>query len=247
MNALPTSETPRAEGNLALALFVGLLAAGAGALVWGAVSYFTGYEVGYVAWALGGLVGVSIVKLGGRGMACAGAAAVLTVAGIAGGKLLGTRFVVEKEFQEYCAATFSKELHREVVADASDLEQLGEDPSDEELQSFMVEHRYTDADSPEDVQPAELAAFLATEVPNLRALHANRTSYQDWSAAQTARSHQAFEEEFSLVQANLDGLNGFDLLFVALGVSTAFGVVRRASQPAAEPAAGSEPQTRKAA
>ncbi len=220
---------------------VALLAAGAGALVWAAVSFFTGYEVGYIAWALGALVGLAMVRFGGRGVACASAAAVLTVAGIAGGKLLGTRFVVEKELQEAWKSTFTPELHEELVGDAADFALVDMDAGDEELQRFMVEHRYTMADSPEGVQEEELQTFRSSNAPDLRALHADRPSFEDWYTAREAESRQAFEESFSIVQANIDELNAIDALFVVLGVSTAFGIVRRAGAPGAEPAAEGVP------
>ena len=214
---------------------VALLAAGAGALAWAAVSYFTGYEVGYVAWGIGALVGVATAKFGGHGTPCALAAAALAVAGIAGGKLLGTRFVVEKQIQESCEETFTPELHAEFMRDAADLARLGADAGDDELREFMVEHRYTPADSAAEVEADELQAFRNTNVPDLLALHANRTSHADWLAQRIAESRQAFEQDFSIVQANIDELNGYDLLFAALGISTAFGIVRRAGAPGTGP------------
>jgi len=228
MDSLSASDPRSAESLTTTNFLVALLAAAAGALAWGAVAFFTGYEVGYVAWALGGLVGLAMARFGGRRTACASIAAVLTVAGIAGGKLLGTRFVVEKEIRENCEATFTRQLHAEFVSDAADFAQLDADAGDGELRDFMVEHGYTSADSPEGVPDEELQGFLAINAPLLRALHATPTSYEDWYAERVAESRQALEENFSIVQANLDGLNGYDLLFVALGVSTAFGIVRRA-------------------
>lgn len=253
MHSLTTSEPSRAESGMTPPSFlVALLAAAAGALAWGAVSYFTGYEVGYVAWAIGGVVGMAMARLGGRGMACASTAAVLTVAGIAGGKLLGTRFVLEKDLRQGCQATFTPELHAEFVSDAADFALLAVDAGEGELRRFMVEHLYTGADSPEEVQDEELQGFLAVNAPNLRALHANPIPYAEWYAQREAESRQAFEEDFSIVQANLDGLDLIDLVFVVLGVSTAFGIVRRADAQVAEPAAegvptADEQEVRKAA
>lgn len=221
------SSGPSTEGMPTTSFAAALVAAAVGAFVWGALGYFTGYEVGYVAWGLGALVGWAMARFGGRGIASAITAAVLSVAGIAGGKLLGTHFVVEKSFREGCEATFTPALHAEFVQDAADFAGLGANPADGELRSFMVEHHYSAASSPVEVQEDEVQTFLTTNVPNLRELHANRTSYADWYAAREAESRQAFEAEFSLVQANLEELNGFDLLFVALGVTTAFGIVRR--------------------
>ncbi len=248
MDLLSSEPSPAPDSLTPSSTLVGLLAACAGALVWAAVSYFTGYEVGYVAWAIGGLVGLATVKFGGRGVACAGVAAVLTVAGIAGGKLLGTRFVVEKELQDAWEASFTPALHAELVVDAADFAQLGDDVGDEELRSFMVEHRYTAAESPEGVQEEELQAFLSSNAPDLRALHETPLSYEDWYAETTAESRQAFEEGFSIVQANVEELNAIDLLFVFLGVTTAFGIVRRASPDGTGPVATTDNEdVRKAA
>lgn len=233
------------SGMAPTSLLVGLAAAGAGALVWAAVSYFTGYEVGYVAWGLGLLVGVAMAKLGGRGMASACAAAVLTAAGIAGGKLLGMRFVVEQGFAEVCEATFTPELHAELVRDAADFAELDGSTGDAELCQFMVEHSYGTADTAEDVEAEELQGFLAVDAPQLRELHSQRLSFEDWRAQRIEEGRQAFAEEFSIVQANLDELGPIDLVFVVLGVTTAFGIVRRAGEQSGGPAGDQE--ARKAA
>jgi hypothetical protein len=217
-------------------LIVALLAAAIGALAWGAVTYFSGYEVGYVAWGLGALVGAAMVKFGGRDMACAAAAAVLTVVGIAGGKLIATHFVVEKEFRAGCAETFTRELHAALQQDAVDFAELEPNPTDSELRLFMVERGFTPAGSPAQVQPKEVQEFLSTTAPELRSMRSNPPSYETWYAHHVAESRRAFEAEFSIVQANLDELSGFDLLWVFLGVSTAFGIVRRSGSEEAQPA-----------
>lgn len=248
MDSLTTSEAHQPAGGLSsTALLFGSLAAGVGALAWGAVAFFTGYEVGYIAWALGGLVGLAMVRFGGRGVTCAGAAALLAVVGIAGGKLLGTRFAVETALREGCEETFTPELHRELVQDAADFAELDAGASDEELLSFIVEHHYTSADSPESVPDAELEAFLATGAVELRAMHADRPSYEDWYAARVEETRRDFEQNVSIVQANLEELGPIDLLFVALGVSTAFGMVRRAGAPGSGPGGQVGQDERKAA
>jgi hypothetical protein len=63
----------------------------AGALVWGALTYFLKIEVGYVAWGIGGLVGfLALAFSGGEGspglgVCCAG----IALLGIVAGKLFG--------------------------------------------------------------------------------------------------------------------------------------------------------------
>ncbi len=227
---------PGQSGISSTNLIVALLAAAIGALAWGAVTYFSGYEVGYVAWGLGALVGAAMVKFGGRDMACAATAAALTVVGIAGGKLIATHFVVEKEFRAGCAETFTRELHAALQQDAVDFAQLDPNPTDSELRLFMVEHGFTSAESPQRVQPKEVQEFLSTTAAELRSMRSNQPSYESWYAHHVAESRRAFEAEFSIVQANLDQLSGFDLLWVFLGVSTAFGIVRRSGSEEAQPA-----------
>lgn len=67
-----------------------------GAVIWGAIAYFAHVEVGYVAWAIGGLVGFSVrVGAGEMDEGFAGViAAIGSVISILLGKLLSVYFVV---------------------------------------------------------------------------------------------------------------------------------------------------------
>ena len=67
-----------------------------GAVIWGAIAYFAHVEVGYVAWAIGGLVGFSVrVCAGDMDETFAGIiAATSSVVSILLGKLLSVYFVV---------------------------------------------------------------------------------------------------------------------------------------------------------
>ncbi len=56
----------------------GLIAGSIGALIWAGIAYFTGYEVGWVAWGVGGLVGLGVLL--GNGGTRSQAAGVLAVA-----------------------------------------------------------------------------------------------------------------------------------------------------------------------
>ena len=235
MDSLSTPQPSLADTG-AQCYLVAVLAAAVGALAWAGIAYLTEYELGYVAWAIGGMVGWAMAKFGGRGNACAATAAVLAVAGIAGGKLLGTHFLVEKQLRASCEETFNTALHAELLGDSVDYAALGADASDDDLRRFMVEHRYTGADAAADVAEEELETFLAMTAPQLQALHAKPLSYEEWYAEREAESRRFLDQDFSIVQANLDALNAIDLLFVLLGVTTAFGIVRQASPPAATPA-----------
>ncbi len=76
-------------GNLPLGILAGLVAAIVGALIWMGVAVGTGLHVGYVALAVGALVGYAI-RLAGKGSTpvFGVAGAVLTLLGCVGGETL---------------------------------------------------------------------------------------------------------------------------------------------------------------
>ncbi len=79
----------RAGGNTAVAMIGGLVAAIIGAFVWAGIVYGTGYEVGYVAWGVGLLVGIVMVGLAKTANAGLGvSAAAFAALGLIVGKLL---------------------------------------------------------------------------------------------------------------------------------------------------------------
>jgi hypothetical protein len=53
------------------ALVGGLVAGAIGAGIWAVIAYFTGFELGWIAWGVGLLVGVGVI--GPRRRACGGA------------------------------------------------------------------------------------------------------------------------------------------------------------------------------
>ncbi len=76
---------------------VGLLAGAVGAIIWAGIAYFTGYEVGWVAWGVGLLVGGGVV-LGSKGKASTSngtVAVVITVLCLVGGKFAALHFSLQ--------------------------------------------------------------------------------------------------------------------------------------------------------
>lgn len=86
-----------------LSACVGAVIGGAiGAVIWGAIAYFTHHEVGYVAWGVGGLVGICVKMAAGEmDETFAGIiAAVGSVVSILAGKLLAAIFMVQWIIQQ---------------------------------------------------------------------------------------------------------------------------------------------------
>ena len=78
-----------AEQNLGLGVAAGMIAAGIGAAVWAAITFFTGYQIGWMAIGVGLLVGYA-VSVYGKGLSnlYGIAAALLALAGCALGNVL---------------------------------------------------------------------------------------------------------------------------------------------------------------
>lgn len=82
------------------ALIGGVIGAIIGGGVWIAIGFYSGYEIGWLAWGIGALVGVG-VHMGGKGklgMPTAVLAAALAAAAVAGGKYAVLYATIEREF-----------------------------------------------------------------------------------------------------------------------------------------------------
>jgi hypothetical protein len=89
-------------GAFPLAALAGLAAAVAGAVVWGLIVRWSEYEVGFVAWGIGFLVGTAVVlgARGARGLPYQAAAVVLALVGILIGKYLAFAWTLADVLEE---------------------------------------------------------------------------------------------------------------------------------------------------
>ncbi|MBL9077548.1 MAG: hypothetical protein JNL08_08595 [Planctomycetes bacterium] len=215
----------------------------AGALLWSLVMYGTGMEIGYVAWAVGGLAGGAAVLGGGRGTTTAVLAAAMALLGIVGGKFLGAHFLVEQQIEQL-AALMDRPGFERLRAMAADLPAAPGGETDADAGLHEVEDA-PDADLADAADEAageaepEADAEGATEEPaapedaeaarQLERLRDPSFTYEQWRDEQVA----ALRAEISLVDLVGDSLGFVDVIFVLLGLSTAFGLVRRATVAAA--------------
>jgi len=199
-----------------------------GALAWAAISYVTEYEIGYMAWGVGLLVGLAAVRLGGRGAAVGVAAAVLTLVSIFAGKLFATQLLVEKHLTAGAEETFSRAFYDEMRSDAEAWGDVGDASDEDAVRLFMVERAYVESDDPSEVTRAELAQFRSLSIPELERLADERPSFEQWRDRAIAETRSSFAAENSTVGLVASDLNLIDLVFAVLAVSTAFGLVARA-------------------
>jgi len=198
------------------AVLAGLGAAVIGAIIWTAIVGFTGYEVGYVAWALGGLVGFGMSRSTPRRDASAGAAAAtLAIVGLLLARVLIGEFVLGSSGLDEVLA--DDELMTQAAA--LDLQFTSGFPPD-------LQARY-------DAIPAgdTLSDAIWEEMLGAAQMHLDTLSEE---------SQVLVAQQFTgiaLVQAGMFGrvtaqMGAFDLLWLFLAVSTAWGMMKNEEEVA---------------
>ena len=98
-SAQPAIEQLEDQPNLLMGLIGGVVAMLVGAIAWGAITYFTGYQISYVAIGIGFLVGVAIQFFGkGKSLIFGLSGAVLSLIGcLLGNLLVYSGFIAREE------------------------------------------------------------------------------------------------------------------------------------------------------
>lgn len=211
-----------------LALVGAAVAALVGALAWGFFAYATGYEMGYLAWGIGLLVGFAVARLGGRGPVVGVWAAGLPLVSIFGGKLLSTHLFVERERVEVAEGEALRPMYEGMRVDADDWAHAVDTSDETAVREFMVERGYSVHDDARRVTRKELADFHEWSVPALESLAANEPDFVEWRAEVIASEYVTLLGGRSLTALVIDDLHPFDILFAIFAVSSAFGLVSRA-------------------
>ncbi len=223
------------QSSIVLPVVLAVAGAGAGALLWAFLAWIASVEIGYVAWGVGALAGGGAVLGGGRGNAIAVAAAAAAFVGIAAGKLYGTHLLVEHQLAAV-EAMFDRTAFERMRDYANRAEDVPAAPGEEVEIDFAAFADEDDGeDAGEDAEPmtpeqmaeieAACAAAAAAHAAELAMLRDPAVTFEQWRAHQRA-TMRAHVRVFDLVR---ESLGPIDVLFVLLGVCTAFGLVRRAS------------------
>jgi len=206
---------------LLLPLVLAVVAALLGAAVWGLVAIYADMQYGVIAWGIGGLVGSALVKGGGYGKRQAIIAALLAAMSIG----LGRYIIYEKFCWDRTASVMEeKDGHLDLWRqEAEAWRALGEDPTDEEVERFAIQHDY-------DVEDA--ADFRQSHAPRLLSWFTDKpTSSADLSAEERGQARvlmwSLMHRTFPFTQYLMQGLSVLDFLFAGLGLATAFGIVKR--------------------
>lgn len=107
-SAQPAIERLDDQSNLLMGLIGGGVAMLVGAIAWGAITYFTGYQIGYLAVGIGFLVGIAIRFFGkGKSMIFGISGAVLALLGcVLGNLLVYSGFIAREEGMSFLEILF---------------------------------------------------------------------------------------------------------------------------------------------
>jgi len=209
---------PRA---LAGALGGGLL----GAFIWAAITALTGFEVGYVAWGVGFLVGGGAAWLGGSGNTSGVICASLAIASIFVGKMMAIQFGAPAEIRRQITPELTQERFAEFKLAAEDFSKL---TSEEQYPAFILEHGYTEASSVETISEEDISAFNSFHIPAFKDYLAERPDYETWKEHMADFTVNEIMAKLPLAQLVKEDLGAMDLLFAVLGIMTAFKLGRGA-------------------
>ncbi len=197
-------------------------AAGAGlvgALAWKWIAVTFGYELGVVAWGIGGAVGFAAASAGSRGVKAGIICGMLAFAAIGMGKYWAAKAVID-DLKEVVGTTILSEdglgaIYDEYAEDAR-IFRAGSG-SDEFVRQFMVDRGYTEAARASAISDAELRDFREYTEPGLRDFTEEQPDTDAWATEAIAEF-----EGISATEVMMEGFGVLDVLFLLLGVGTAF-------------------------
>lgn len=208
-------------------LVFGVIGGVVGAAVWAGVAYFTEYEIGWIAWGIGGLVGYCVAVANKdrlRSPTQAGViAVVITALSIAGGKYLAVELFIpsDDDLVEMLTASFEDEEYvLSYMADdvATEFEAVGralEWPS-----GVDPANAATQAEYPAEVWDEAVARWSALT-------EAERVEFREAREAATRANIEASLPEIRAMMTRGGFAGSFtpmDLIFFGLGMVTAFSV-----------------------
>lgn len=168
-------------------------------------------------------MGFAAASAGSRGVKAGVICGVLAFVAIGLGKYWTAQVAID-EVQEAMAQVLGDDSqvddwYAEVAEDAR-IYRAGSG-SDEFVRQFMVDRDYTDATRASDVSNEELREFREYSEPELQSFSANSPDVNTWK---TEAMDQAFGEfdQISTTEIMIDSLGVLDILFLLLGVGTAY-------------------------
>lgn len=210
------------ESEFSLSAILGpLLGALAGAVTWAILARFFRIELGWVAWAIGGLVGLG-ARVGNTpasiesGLLCA----LLALVTIGVGKVGAIKATPPTAVRDAVYERLQPKDHDKAMADARSYTALDR-KNDEAVRNWMFAHGHTKAESPEAITDEQLEAFRSETGARLVRWATAKPRFTEWRLEVADLAGEA-AASVTLKEALRNSLTPFDLFFFALGILTAF-------------------------
>jgi len=192
----------------------------AGAAAWAAVSHFTGYEVGFIAWGIGLIVGIGMIAGAGKsaGTQAGIAAAIIAVVAVVGGKYATVQLALQKLSEQIELAEFEISEHDMLVQHADEVvtEWEAEGRRLEWPEGMTIEGAHLEEHYPTGVwtEAEKRWEALGAEAQQADMAQLEEEGREAFAAFAATAQDEAFVRSFGL----------FDLLWFGLAVLTAFKV-----------------------
>lgn len=204
-------------------IIAGLVAGAVGAAVWAAVVYYSGWEIGWIAWGMGVLVGIAVAA-GARGEVGASTgvgAGCIAAASVLGGKLVVTQLVVNDYMESADASEIEEML---AVTDERLVAVLANQLVDErEAAGELVSWPEYDEEDPDvplaETYPAEIWADAQARWDN--ADESYRAQHRAYVEALTDQARDAVRG-YIVERGFLESFTAWDLLWLGLAVLSAW-------------------------
>jgi hypothetical protein len=184
-----------------------------GMAIWYGIIVITNYEVGLIAWGVGGLTGiVAVVFAGGTDKSIGVATAICAMVAIIGGEFLATKHMADKMI-----ASLVGQDYEEQMANAKEAVQA---KTDDQIKTFLAK---TDSDEDSKVEASSINAdrivdFKKKELPEYRKMAEGKLSRKEYEQSKLDEVKALIP--FSVVLKQSIGL--FTILWIFLGVGTAY-------------------------
>jgi hypothetical protein len=184
-----------------------------GMAIWYGIIVITNYELGLIAWGVGGLTGfLAVVFAGGTEKSIGVAAALCAIVAILGGEILATKHVSEKMIASLVGKDYDGR-----VAHAKEAVQA---KSDDEIKTFLAKTESEEGLKVEasSIDAARISEFKKKELPEYKKLAEGKMSRKEYE-------QDKLDEVKALIPFGLvlkESIGVFTILWIFFGVGTAY-------------------------
>lgn len=217
------------------AVVAAAIAAVVGAGTWAAISYYTGYEIGWIAWGIGAVIGYAAVATGGNGPIMATVCALIATGSLLIGKVTALQWMI----QESATQSYQGQENYDFVM--ADVDTFAVDST---VASYPYLHTFywmIESDDTTVYTPEEQARFEAVWPKRLTRYAADKPSLEQWNETETqelAGDLVGLMTNQDYIAAMRETLHPLDILFFGLGIVTAFQIVNAAGKEGVTIASG---------